>query len=143
MLRKRFLKLPVLFLFALMTIAVLGCSMDSYTSVSKYNNRRNIITTGYGSDQLLRTPILENECDIQYYAHLNLETAPEMEKSVILEARNRIIFRYSWVADEVNGRVLDKNGGVIKELPHFSDLFPEDWDEPIVNSKVDKDYYKK
>ena len=142
MLGKRPLKILVIFLFAVITIAVLGCTFDSYAS-GKENSKKDIVTTGIDKDQVLSESILKTEDDIQYYAHLNLETAKENEKPIILEARRRIIFRYSWVADEVSGRLLDENGNVIKELPHFSDLFPEDWDEPIVNSKVDEDYYKK
>ena len=116
--------------------------MNSFESV-RLNSYIDIVTSGIDIVQELSDSILKTEDDIQYYAHLNLETAKENEKPIILEARNRIIFRNSWVSDEVNGRVLDENGNVIEELPHFSDLFPEDWDEPIVNSKVDKDYYKK
>ena len=85
--------------------------------------------------------ILKSEENIQYYANLSTENVDDSLKEIILAARNKIIFRYSWVSDEVNGRVCDENGTIIEELPHFSDLFPEDWDEPVLNVVVDLSYY--
>lgn len=66
----------------------------------------------------------------EYYAYMNMEYVSEELKSVIWEARMEIIFNNSWVADEINGRVLDEAGNVIEVLPHFSELFPDDWVVP-------------
>lgn len=86
--------------------------------------------------------LLQSEEDIQYYAYLNLEAAEESLKPVILAARNKIIFRYSWVADGVSGRIYGKDGNIKEELPQFSELFPADWNEPVFPvQKVDLSYY--
>lgn len=85
--------------------------------------------------------LLQNEDAIQYYAYLDLSTAEESLQPVILEARNRIIFRCSWVADGIEGFVFDENGKIVEKVPQFSDLFPSDWDEPIVSTEVDLAYY--
>ncbi|QQR07491.1 hypothetical protein [Flavonifractor plautii] len=74
---------------------------------------------------------LQCEEDIQYYAYLDLATANDDLKPIILAARNRIIFRYSWVADGLSGRVYSHDGTLVKEQPQFSELFPEDWDPPV------------
>lgn len=66
----------------------------------------------------------------EHYAYMNLEAVSKELKPVIWEARMKIIFSNSWVADETNGWVLDKNGNIIEVLPHFSDLFPDDWEIP-------------
>lgn len=66
----------------------------------------------------------------EHYAYMNIEDVSEELKPVIWEARMEIIFSNSWVADEINGRVLDDAGNVIEVLPHFSELFPDDWDVP-------------
>ena len=85
--------------------------------------------------------LLQNEDVIQYYAYLDLSTAEESLQPVILEARNRIIFRYAWVADGLDGYVLNENKEIIEVVPQFSDLFPSDWDEPIMSTEVDLSYY--
>lgn len=66
----------------------------------------------------------------EHYAYMNMEDVSEELKPVIWEARMEIIFNNSWVADEINGCVLDEAGNVIEVLPHFSELFPEDWEVP-------------
>lgn len=66
----------------------------------------------------------------EHYAYMNMEDVSEELKPVIWEARMEIIFNNSWVADEINGCVLDVAGNVIEVLPHFSELFPEDWEVP-------------
>lgn len=64
------------------------------------------------------------------YAYLDLdEASPEM-KVVIVDARNRIANRYSYVADDIRGWITDENGITIEVLPKFHDLFPGDWDLP-------------
>lgn len=47
--------------------------------------------------------MLKEEEDIQYYAYLTLDDADPSLAPVIIEARNRIIFRQSWVADGLKG----------------------------------------
>lgn len=49
--------------------------------------------------------MLKEEEDIQYYAYLTLDDADPSLAPVIIEARNRIIFRQSWVADGLKGYV--------------------------------------
>lgn len=66
----------------------------------------------------------------EHFAYMNMKEVPEEIRPVIWEARMEIIFNNSWVADEINGRVLDEAGNVIEVLPHFSELFPEDWEVP-------------
>ena len=76
---------------------------------------------------------LESET-LEYYAYMILEEAPEELKPVILEARNRIIHNCpGWVDDELDGWVTDQEGNVIEVVPHFHEIFPEDWEIPKVN----------
>ena len=49
--------------------------------------------------------LLLSEEAIQHYAYLDLDTADEELKPVILEARSRIIYRYAWVADGITGYI--------------------------------------
>lgn len=89
---------------------------------------------------------LQTEEDIQYYAHLDLTSAQDHLICVILEARNQIIHRYSWVADGREGYVYDARGNLVEQIPHFSDLFPPDWEEPVYpkeSLQVDLSYYGK
>lgn len=67
---------------------------------------------------------------IEYYAYKDYETASREMKAVILEARNIIIFSYSWVADGYEGGITCSEG-FYEELPSFSDLFPE-WELPYI-----------
>lgn len=131
-----------LVLLALVAASILFFPINGQANSSKRANPSISPKTVNIGKAELPDAILQTEEDIQYYAYLNLETAEEAMKAIILEARNKIIFRYSWAADGINARVLDENGNIKEELPHFSDLFPEDWSEPVVNSKVDKDYYR-
>ncbi len=90
---------------------------------------------------MIKDQLAKDEDAIQYYAYLDLSTAAESLRPVILEARKMIIFRYSWVAGGLVGFVHDENGTIIEEVPQFSDLFPSDWDEPTVSTEVDLSYY--
>lgn len=95
-------------------------------------------------DCALSEYLLGTEEDIQHYAYMKLDEADSSLHPVILQARNIIIHRFGWVADGVKGYVTDENGNIIEELPQFSDLFPVDWDVPIVtNNEVDLSYYGK
>lgn len=69
-----------------------------------------------------------NEFGEEYYAYMNLDEAEETLKPIILEARWRIISRESWVADDINGYIQDEAGNIIEIVPHFHDVFPEDWE---------------
>lgn len=73
--------------------------------------------------------------DLRSIAYMNLDTADEQTRTNILAARNEIMFSTSWVADDVNGWVLDENGVVIETLPHFSEVFPSDWDVPVMDTQ--------
>ena len=70
---------------------------------------------------------------LEYYAYMILEDAPEELKPMIQEARKRIIESSDWVDDELDGWILDPDGNVIETLPHFHEIFPEDWETPTVD----------
>ena len=78
----------------------------------------------------------DNMSPVTNIAYMDINEATPELKQKILQAREEIIFSNSWVSDEVNGRVLDENGNVIEELPHFSDLFPEDWEPPVLKTNT-------
>lgn len=85
--------------------------------------------------------VLSSDEAIQYYAYLNLDAAEDDLRPIIIAARNKIIYRHSWVADEVYGEILDQDGDVKEVLPHFSDLFPTDWEVPVESQELDLSYY--
>lgn len=85
--------------------------------------------------------LLQSEKNIQYYAHMDLETADESLQPIILAAREKIVFRQDWVADDVDGYVVDKSGNIIEDVPHFSELFPADWEVPTIPTEIDSSYY--
>ena len=70
---------------------------------------------------------------IDYYAYMDINKAPEELKPIILEARTRIIYGEdaSWVADDVDGYIKDQDGNIIEIVPHFHEVFPEDWEIPV------------
>lgn len=75
-------------------------------------------------------------------AYMDLDSASETEKVKIIAAREEIICNESWVADNVNGRIIGRDGKVKEELPHFSEIFPSDWEQPnfgAVNDEVESD----
>lgn len=92
-----------------------------------------------GPDETLR--LLEQYCNtedkLQYYAHLDYETAGKDIRRVILVARNQIIYRVPWCDDNVNSCVIGADGNVKETLPHFHELFPLDWEVPIHPVSVD------
>lgn len=67
----------------------------------------------------------------QQYAYMDLEAASPEMKEKILEARKEIIYSQSWVADGYTMTVEDGETGEIRNIPTFSELFP-DWEIPIV-----------
>lgn len=86
-----------------------------------------------GPEETLK--LLEQYCNaedkLQYYAHLDYETANKDIRRVILVARNQIIFRVPWCDDNVNCNVIGVDGNVKETTPHFHELFPSDWEIPI------------
>ncbi len=64
----------------------------------------------------------------EYYAYMILDEADDTLKPIILEARWRIISNTTWVDDELNGHIEDEAGNIIEIVPHFHDIFPEDWE---------------
>ncbi len=72
--------------------------------------------------------LVEKAKDIAY---LDLDMAPPEMKQEILEARKKIIYNTDWVADGYSGYIQDvETGEIIKELPEFSEVFPE-WNIPV------------
>ena len=67
---------------------------------------------------------------LEYYAYMNIHTADKELIPVILEARNRVVHDKSWVADCTDGWVTDEAGNIIEIVPHFHEVFPEDWEIP-------------
>lgn len=67
---------------------------------------------------------------LEYYAYMNIHTADKELIPVILEARNRVVHDKSWVADCTDGWVTDGAGNIIEIVPHFHEVFPEDWEIP-------------
>ena len=67
-------------------------------------------------------------------AYMDLQQASAEMREKILEAREKIIFSQSWVVDGVQGFVYDENGNVIEEVPHFSEIFPADWEVPVFDT---------
>jgi|GEM_PF-5196825 len=62
-------------------------------------------------------------------AYMDLETADEEMRGKILEARNKIIFSKSWVADGIESGGADPDNNTVT-VPQFYDIFPLDWDIP-------------
>lgn len=75
---------------------------------------------------------IKEDLHVKDLAYMSLENAPETIQADIIEARNAIIFEHTgWVADDWSGAVIDvRSGQVIRELPKFHDVFPDDWDIP-------------
>lgn len=93
------------------------------------------------SDRTMIENLLQNEEDFQHYAYMDLEKADASLHTVILAARRKIIFQQGWVADDINGCIFDKDGNLVEEVPHFSELFPADWDVPTVSTEINLSYY--
>lgn len=69
---------------------------------------------------------------VEEYAYMDLESAPKSLQQQILAARNDIIFNTSWIADDLDAYVTDAKGNIIEEVPHFSEVFPSDWEVPVL-----------
>ena len=70
---------------------------------------------------------------IEHFAYMELDAEPTEIHPFILEARNRIIYGsdIGWVADDIDGCIKDEDGNIIEILPHFHDIFPDDWELPL------------
>ena len=72
-------------------------------------------------------------------AYMDLDQANiEMQES-ILEARKQLILSESWVMDGLQGFVYDENGNIVEEVPQFSEIFPSDWEVPVLDTTLDID----
>lgn len=69
---------------------------------------------------------------VEEYAYMDLESAPKSLQQQILAARNDIIFNTSWIADDLDAYVIDAEGNIMEEVPHFSEVFPSDWEVPVL-----------
>jgi hypothetical protein len=65
-------------------------------------------------------------------AYMDIDAAPQELKEKILEARNQIIFSKDWTYDG-SAFVIDLDSGeIVEKLPMFADLFPSDWNPPVM-----------
>ena len=69
------------------------------------------------------------------YAYMDIDTASPRMRSVILEARNTLIFSTSWVVDGEQAGIVHPDG-TYEALPTFSELFL-DWELPQFASTAD------
>lgn len=73
--------------------------------------------------------------ELEDLAYMDLEMAAPALESKILEARNEIALNSSWVADGIRGYIVDENNNILREVPQFHDVFPSDWDIPVLPVK--------
>ena len=102
-------------------------SSDSIPVQAYHDRDGNVRTAVIDVDKI--EPYFELH-SLEQYAYMDLQSADAEYIPVILEARYRIIYTESWVADEINGWVLDEEGNVLEVLPHFHEVFPPDWEIP-------------
>jgi len=100
----------------ILTVAIVLCLSSSFPATA---------TEGDGD-----SPVSDETVS---YAYLDLDGASDELAEKILEARTNIIYSRDWVADGCFGYVIGENGEVVRELPQFHDVFPEDWDIPDGN----------
>lgn len=67
---------------------------------------------------------------VEYYAYMDIHSAEKQLIPVILEARNRVIVNFSWVDNSAEGWITDRYGNFVESVPHFNEVFPEDWENP-------------
>lgn len=71
---------------------------------------------------------------VRKLAYSDLESADPVTQQKILGAREQVIFSQSWV---VEGRAyVTDSAGNITESPQFYDIFPEDWDVPVMDIDI-------
>lgn len=139
--KKGYILVMIISLFGILAVTGLAVEPDgNLNGISPIKSEDSI--TSYPSEKG-NVLVLDKENDIQYYAYLDLNDADESLRNLILEARKNIIMRQSWVSDGSRGYVYDERGNVIEEVPQFHDLFPADWEEPILSTKIDLSYYKR
>lgn len=68
--------------------------------------------------------------DLVALAYMDLDQVDIETKAKIIEAREEIIFSQDWVVDDIDGYVVDEFGNILEEVPHFSEVFPADWEVP-------------
>ncbi len=75
----------------------------------------------------------EFDDEIIQCAYMDIETASVEQQQKILDARAIIINNSSWVADDANAYIVDdETREIISVVPKFHDIFPDDWELPIV-----------
>lgn len=65
-------------------------------------------------------------------AYMNLKTADKALQSEILDARKAIIYSTSWSDDETEAYSINAKGEIIAKTPKFHDIFPTDWEIPVL-----------
>lgn len=130
----RFVKLVV---FGL--IVLIAATSPMFTSASSDASPSIAVpdesSTYFESAQKRLTSYIEEQLSlygVEYFAYMDYDESSAELQPIILEARTRIIYDNStgWVADGLDGCIKDEDGNVIEVLPHFHDLFPDDWELP-------------
>lgn len=78
------------------------------------------------------------EQSLDHYAYMDVNAVDTELIPVILEARQRIIAQTSWVDDSLDGWVEDEDGTIIEIVPHFHEVFPDDWEIPYYPSEFNE-----
>ena len=134
--KKQYLGIFTMFLaLALMFTSISGSAM-----AAGENEENGLAVTQIDIDSLsaqARSTLkqaVENDLQIaESYAYLDISEVSQAEREVILAARENIIFHNSWFnADLCEGAaVTDLEGNVLREVPAFQEIFPQDWDVPV------------
>lgn len=69
--------------------------------------------------------------DVVNLAYMDLNSTNVDAHASILQARRVIIENSTWVTDELNGWIEDEEGNIVEVVPHFHEIFPEEWEIPI------------
>jgi len=134
-------------LLVVITIAIVGCLCLNNVHAVETDSEHNIVSQTNSHIAEMSTEEINmylTTDNLNYYAYMEIESADPQIKPIIVEARNRIIYNTSWVDDDLNGWVTDEFGNVIAIVPHFSEVFPDDWEIPQIateNIEVDLSYY--
>ena len=122
---------PVFFLIFALSLSATVVRSDAYNNEDKIEKGcRGVPIEMYVPEDAE----FEDEEEVIYYAYMNVETAEESIKMKILQARNIIISNSSWTADGVKGCEENEEDGTVRELPQFSEMFPSDWEMPILST---------
>jgi hypothetical protein len=135
-------------LCVLLSVIVVGIALSArfLCLPAKAMSLDNSITSQMQSDSPKENPNNITTAEIEtyfsqngldYYAYMDISSAPDELVPVILEARSRIISQTSWVADDLNGWVEDCDGNIIEIVPKFHEIFPQDWEIPLDYGKLD------